>query len=100
MWELEFLSHQCGLFANHRYNIDVIAFDRNGDTMWYCPSLKKWSSETSDFKKYGYRTFCSIKSLRGFRKHLRKHQELRKCKYVELVSRLENQGVRARWIEK
>lgn len=97
-WELEMLSHKNGKHANHRYNLGIIVKrSAEHELSWYCKPLNKWGDYFS-FKGYLMSNYCEVTSLRGFKRHLRKHPELKSAKYVELVSRIKGQGVRARWI--
>lgn len=100
MWELEFLSHNIGEYANHRYNTGIRA-ERNKKTIWYISKLNLWDVDKDNrFVSISSSNYCDIKTLRGFKKHLRKHDELKSCDFVELCSRIEGHGVRARWVEK
>lgn len=98
MWELEFLSHRIGEHANHRYNFGISVSHPAGKNEWYCKKLKKWGG-LDDFKEFGCSTICEVSTLRGFKRHLRTHPELKEMNSVLLVSRLEGHGVCARWVE-
>jgi len=50
----------------------------NFSHLWWVPSEKKWMlSEDIPENHNGYSTCCGCRSLRAFKRHLRKHPEIK-----------------------
>lgn len=49
----------------------------NFDSLWWVPKLNKWVKHDDIPAKVEYSDCCSCRSLRAFRRHLRKHPEIR-----------------------
>jgi hypothetical protein len=63
---------------------------------WWCYKQKRWTNKYGDEgATSGY--YC--RSFKAFKRHLRKHPELKECGEITLVSRFMGYDVKARWVE-
>lgn len=77
----------------------ITHFDHTVD-MWWAEDLRKWTSteeieDTNSWASNG----CLCHSFKAFKRHLRKHPELRQLDEVILVSRYRGYDISARWYE-
>lgn len=63
-----------------RYFVGIFAlFDEKGNSYWYNYDLKRWEYDTeAQWEKYSYSNlFGPCKTVRAFKRHLRKHPYMR-----------------------
>jgi hypothetical protein len=91
MWVLEFEAPK-GTRC-HRYFDSVTCMCAN--SLWWSDEDKKWVP-LEDIKDSGSSNCGPVRTLKAFKRHLRKHPEL-KGRRVTLASRYHGQNVHAEW---
>ena len=71
----------------------------NYEDLWYCDELRVWVTLDELPEEYGASTHARCNSVKAFKRHLRKHPELRKLNEVLLTSIYEGHDVIARWYD-
>lgn len=96
-WKFDFDAPAGSRILRSRF-IGIIHFANND--LWWADKQKKWlnPAEMDDDEYYGNTAPCD--SFKAFKRHLRKHPELRKLDEVVLVSRFKGYDIRARWVDK
>lgn len=91
--------------APHGYTIKssrfmwITHFDASID-LWWSDKLQKWASLTELQDNNSDATNgASCRSFKAFKRHLRKHPELKQVEEVVLVSRFVGYNITARWVE-
>lgn len=69
-----------------------------GSDIWFVDELNKWMPIGHVPDDYGCSSHVTCRSFKAFKRHLRKHPELRGLEVV-LTSRFEGHNVTARWVE-
>ena len=70
----------------------------NYDDYWYDLDQKRWHSP--DERTNGHASnYATCRSFKAFKRHLRKHPELRKASEVHLRSRYVDYNIVAKWVE-
>jgi len=66
--------------------------------MWFCEDLNKWMTIDEVPAEFGASSHARCNSFKAFKRHLRKHPELR-GQEVELTSVFEGCNITARWYD-
>lgn len=67
--------------------------------LWWCDDLRRWGPLDELNDMYSCCTHAPVRSFKAFKRHLRKHPELKKVEEVILVSRFIGYNIKARWID-
>ena len=70
----------------------------NYEDLWFCSELNEWVNIDGVPENYGASTHALCRSFKAFKRHLRKHPELRGTEVI-LTSRFMDHNVIARWVE-
>lgn len=67
--------------------------------VWFCDELDKWLPISEVPEDYGASSNATCRSFKAFKRHLRKHPELKTVDEVVLTSRFIGHNITARWVE-
>lgn len=70
----------------------------NYDGFWFVPELNRWIGP-DERSNLGMQNYATCRSFKAFKRHLRKHPELRKASEVHLRSRFVDYNIVAKWVE-
>ena len=79
----------------NRYFFGITTFD----DLWYCKDLDKWVSIDKVPDESGCSNYKHCRTIKAFKRNLRKHPELQASGEVRLVSRYMGLNVTATWYD-
>jgi hypothetical protein len=92
MWTFHYTPHKGN--RCHKAGDSITTY---GPNEWYHPEINRWCN-SPQATKYGCGTHKGCRSLKAFKRHLRKHPELQ-GQEVFLVSRWVGYDIEAKWRE-
>lgn len=96
MWHFTFDAPAGSRILRSRF-IGIIHFATAN--LWWAQTRQCWSTPDTMLDDEIYTNTAPCNSFKAFKRHLRKHPELRELDEVILVSRFRDYDIRARWVE-
>jgi hypothetical protein len=97
MWKFEFEQPAGARILSGRF-FGVCHFDDKAD-LWWGEDERRWAPFDELHNMDVCCTHAPVRSFKAFKRHLRKHPELKKVEEVILVSRFIGYNIKARWVD-
>ena len=73
--------------------------DYSDTHLWWCDEQKQWMPIDEVLAEHGCSSHAPGRSFKAFKRHLRKHPELKVADEVVLCSRFKGYDIIAKWVE-
>lgn len=67
--------------------------------LWWFDEARRWAPIDELNHKYTASSHAPVRSFKAFKRHLRKHPELKQVEEVVLVSKFVGYNITARWVD-